>query len=99
MKKLTKNAPNESKIKKRKDIKKMDNFHVYMCSHTASIESTTGNKTRLFPSTFLISTGWFLILAKASRNDHVADSTTVLRSATEKNEKWVTTQPFRVRLK
>ena len=64
----------------------MGKVHVYMCFHIASIESTAGNKTRFFPSPFLISTIWFLILAEAFRNDRVAACSTALRSATEKNE-------------
>ena len=65
----------------------MDKVHVYMCLHNASIESTTaGNGTRLFPSPFLISTSWFLILVEAFRNDHVAACSTAGRSATEENE-------------
>ena len=43
-------------------------------------------KTRLFHSPFLISTGRFHILAEAFRNDYVAACSTALRSATEKNE-------------
>ena len=54
--------------------------------HIALIRSTAGNKTRLFLSPFLISTSWFLILAKAFRNDHVAACSAALRSATVKNE-------------
>ena len=60
---------------------------VYMRLHIASITSTAGNKTRLFPSPFFISTGGFLILAEAFRNDQVAACSTALRSATEKKEK------------
>ena len=60
--------------------------HVYMCLHIALIKSTAGNKTRLFPSPFLFSTSWFLILAEAFRNDHVATCSTATRSAAEKNE-------------
>ena len=45
-----------------------------------------GTKTRLFFSPFLISTSWFLILAGAFRNEHVAAGSTTLRSATEENE-------------
>ena len=59
----------------------MGEVHVYMCFHLASIKSTAGNKTRLFLSPFFLSNSWFLILAKALRNDHVAAC-----SATEKNE-------------
>ena len=44
------------------------------------------NKTRLFPTPFLVSTGWFLILAKVFQNDYVAACSTARRSATEKNE-------------
>ena len=64
----------------------MDEVHVYMCFHIASIKSTAGNKTRFFPSAFLISASRFLILAEAFRNDHVAACSTALRSATDKNE-------------
>ena len=63
-----------------------DKVHVYMCSLIASIESTAGNKTRLFPSPFLISTSLFLILTEGFRNDHVAACSTALRNATENNE-------------
>ena len=52
-----------------------------------NIKSTAGNKTRLFPGLFLIFTSWFLILAEAFRNDHVAAFSTALRGATEKNER------------
>ena len=64
----------------------MEKFHVYMCLHIALIKSTAGNKTKFFPSPFLISTSRFLILAEAIRNDHVAACSTALSSATEKNE-------------
>ena len=64
----------------------MGKVHVYICFHTASIESTAANKTRLFPFPFLVATSRFLILAKALRNDFVAACSTALRSATEKNE-------------
>ena len=57
-----------------------------MFLHNASIKSTAGNRTRLFRSPFLISTSWFLILAEAFQNDHVAACSTALCSATEKNE-------------
>ena len=40
----------------------------------------------LFPSPFLVTTGWFLILAKAFRNDYVAAWSNARRSAAEKNE-------------
>ena len=63
----------------------MDINHVYMRLHIASIKSTAGNKSRPFPSPFLISTSRFLILAKAFRNDNIAACNTALRSATEKN--------------
>ena len=64
----------------------MDKVQFYLSSHIASIKSTAGNRTRLFPSVFLISTSRFLILAKAFRNDTVAARSTAVRSATEKNE-------------
>ena len=64
----------------------MHKVHVYMCLHTASINSTAENKTRLFPNPFHISTSSRLTLAEAFRNNHVAACSTALRSATEKNE-------------
>ena len=64
----------------------IEKVQIYICFHIASIKSTAGNKTRLFPSPFFISTSWFLILAEAFLNDHVAACSTALRSATEKNE-------------
>ena len=64
----------------------MDKVHVYMCLHIASIKSTAGSKTTLFRRPFLFSGSWFLILAEAFRNDHVAACSTALRSATERNE-------------
>ena len=64
----------------------MEKVHVYMCFDIESIESTAGNKTRLFHGLLPTSTSLFLILAKAFRNDHVAACSTALRSATEKNE-------------
>ena len=63
----------------------MDKVHVHMCLHIALIKSTAGNKDRLFHSPFLISTSWFLFLAKPFRND-VAACSTALRSATERKE-------------
>ena len=64
----------------------MDKLQVYMCFQIASNKSTAGNKTRFFRSPFLSSTGWFLVLAEAFRNDYVAACSTALRSATENNE-------------
>ena len=64
----------------------MNKSHVYMCLHIPSIKSTVGNKTRFFPSLSYISDSWFLILAEAFRNDHVAACSTALRTATEDNE-------------
>ena len=64
----------------------MDKVHIYMCLYIASTESTAGNKIRFFLSPFLTSTSWFLILAEAFRNDHVAACSTALCSSTEKNE-------------
>ena len=64
----------------------VDRADVYMWSQTASIESTSGNKTRLFSSPFHVSNSSRLTLAGAFRNDHVAACSIVLRSATEENE-------------
>ena len=64
----------------------MKEVHIYMCVHIASIKSTAGNKTRFFPSAFLISTRSFLILAEGFRKDYVAACSTTFRSASEKNE-------------
>ena len=64
----------------------MDKVQVYMCLHIPWIKSTAGNKTTLIRSPFLISSSWFLILAEAFRNDHVAACSTALCSATEENE-------------
>ena len=64
----------------------MDNTHAYMYLHIASIKSFAGNKTKLFPSPFLISTSWFLILAEAFRKDDAAACSTAFRIAAEKNE-------------
>ena len=60
---------------------------VYMCLHVASIKTTAGNKTRFFPGPLLISTSWFLILAKAFGNGLVVACSTARRSATAKNER------------
>ena len=76
-----------SRIHKIKCIKKVDKVHSHKCIHFALIKSTAGNKTRIFPSPFLISTRWLLILTQVFRNDHVAACSTALRSAAEKNEK------------
>ena len=64
----------------------MDKVHVYMWLHTASINSTIGNKTRPFPSPFQVYTSSRLTLAGAFRKDYVAACSTALRSATGKNE-------------
>ena len=56
-----------------------------MCLHTASVESTAWNKTRLLPRPFHVSTSSRLTLADAFWNDHVAACSTALRSATEEN--------------
>ena len=56
-----------------------------MWLYTASIKFTVGNKTRLFPSPFQVSTSSRPILAGAFRNDNVAAGSTALRSAIEKN--------------
>ena len=57
-----------------------------MWLHTASIESTVGNKTRLFPSPFQVSTSSGLTLAGALQNDYIAACSTALRSATDEKE-------------
>ena len=64
----------------------MDKVYVYTYLHTASIESTAGNKIRLFPSPFLISTRSFWLLAEAFRNDCIAACITALRSTTEEKK-------------
>ena len=71
---------------KTKYLKMKDKVNIYMCSQIPSTESTAENKTRLFLSPFPISTSWFLILAEALRNDHIAACSTALRSATEETE-------------
>ena len=67
-------------------MKTKDKVHVNMCLHIASFITTAGNETIFFDSPFLISTNWFIIVAEAFRNNHVAACSTALRSATEKNE-------------
>ena len=69
-----------------------------MWLHTASMESTVRNKTRLFPSPFHVSISSRLTLAgafrsdyaaacsTAFRSDYVAAFSTAFRSATEENE-------------
>ena len=57
-----------------------------MWLHTASVESTVENKTRLFPSPFQVSTSSGLTLAGAFRNDYIAACSTALRSATDEKE-------------
>ena len=42
--------------------------------------------TKLVPSSFLVFTSWFLILAKAFGNGYVVACSTARRSAAEKNE-------------
>ena len=64
----------------------MEKFHDYMWLHTPSIESTAGNKNRLFPSPFRLSNSSNINLAGDFRRNHVAACSTALRSATEKNE-------------
>ena len=53
---------------------------------TALIKSTVGNKTRLFPSPFHVSTSSGFTLAGALRSEYAAACSTALRSATEENE-------------
>ena len=57
-----------------------------MWLHFASVKTFVGNKTRLFPSPFHVSTSSLLTLAGALRSDHVAACSTAFRSATEKND-------------
>ena len=64
----------------------MDKVDVYKWLHTASNNSTAGNKTGFFPSSFNVSTSSRLTLAGAFRNDHIAACSTALCSATEENE-------------
>ena len=65
----------------------MGKVQIYRCLQFASeINPMLGKKASLFLSPFHNSTDWFLILAEAFWNDHGAACSTVLRSATEKNE-------------
>ena len=57
-----------------------------MWLQTASIQSTVGNKTKLFPSPFHFSTSSRLTLAGAFRRDYVAACGTALRKATAEND-------------
>ena len=57
-----------------------------MWLRTASIKSTVGNRTKLFPSPFHVSTSSRLILAGAFRSDYVAACSTAFGSVTEENE-------------
>ena len=57
-----------------------------MWLHTASIESTVGNKPTLFPSPFHVSTSSRLTSAEAFPSHHVAACSAALRSAAEENE-------------
>ena len=63
-----------------------DKVPVYMCLHFASIKSTAGNKSKFFPSPFLICNSRFLNLAEAFLNHYLAACSNALRSATEKKE-------------
>ena len=54
----------------------------------ASNESAVKIKTRLFLSPSLISTSWFLNLAKVFRNGHVVACSTARHSATAKKERY-----------
>ena len=64
----------------------VEKAHDYMRLHTASIKSTVGNKTRLFPSPFPVSTSSRITLPGAFRSDYVAACSTALGSATEEND-------------
>ena len=64
----------------------MNKVHVYMCLHTASLQSTAGNKTRFLASSFHIPTKSRPTLAEAFRNDHVPACSTAFHSSNESNE-------------
>ena len=57
-----------------------------MWLHTPSIESTVGNKTRLLPSPFQVSTSSHFTFAGAFRSDYIAAFGTAFCSATEEND-------------
>ena len=57
-----------------------------MWLHTASTKSTVGNKTRLIPSSFHVSTSSRLSLAGAFRGACVSACSTALRSAPEEDD-------------
>ena len=76
-----------------KVIKKQNKFHrnarkihVHMWLQIASIKPTVGNKTRLFPGPFHVSTSSRLNLVGAFRSGYVAACRTALPSATEEND-------------
>ena len=52
----------------------------------ASVKSTVGNRTRLFPSPFHVSTSSRLNLAGAFRSDYVAACSSAFLSGTEEND-------------
>ena len=56
------------------------------CLHAASIKSSVGNKLRLFPNPFQISTNSRPTLVGAFRGGYVAACSTALRSTTEEND-------------
>ena len=72
-----------NKIQKIKFVQMLKKVHNYMLHR---LKSTVGNKTRLFPSPFHVSTSSRLTLAGAFRGDYAAACSTVLRSATEEND-------------
>ena len=57
-----------------------------MWLHTAKIESTARNKTRVFPCPLHLPTTSRLILAGVFRSDHLAACSTASRSATGEND-------------
>ena len=63
----------------------IENHNYMLGKNIASIKSTFGTKLGFFHFPFLVTTGWFLILAKVFRNDYEAACSTAGRSATEKN--------------
>ena len=57
-----------------------------MWLHNASIKVTVGNKTRLFPSPFHVSTSSRFTLAGLFRGGYVAACSTAFRGAIEEND-------------
>ena len=77
---------NEIQKKVNINARMLEKAQVYVWLHTASFKSFVGNKTRLPPGPFHVSTISRLTLAGAFRSDYVAACSTALDSATEENE-------------